>query len=484
MPPPGTAMRFALIVLLCLLTGAVHAEPPREQWFTALLDGRKIGRMEATREVDGEIVRSMQQLSLTLERAGSQVEMSSRSEATERLDGTPLSFAGSSRLSGNASRIAGTLSGTTLRATLHDGHAESTRELAWPAAALLPEGLRLSGLKAGLAPGTRYTTRAFQDMTLDAVDIVTVVGARETIDLPGGPRDLVRLDQMLDFPGAPLATQAWVDEELTVWKLVMPVFGTDLTLLACDRACAMAPNQGSDVFSRLLMRSPRPLAAGELAGALRYTLKPRNGHAGALALPPTTEQHVRLRGGEVEVVVDRHARPSTEDRPTAADTAATDWLQSTAPDIVALARRGAGDAADAASRMQALETFVRGYITTKNLDVGYASALDVARDPRGDCTEHAVLLAALARALDIPARVVTGLAYAPGFAGSRDAFVPHAWVQAWTGDRWRSYDAALNGFDAGHLALSIGDGDPWRFYAGIGTLGNLLLERIEPVDTR
>lgn len=484
MPPPGTAMRFALIVLLCLSTAAVHAEPPREQWFTALLDGRKIGRMEATREVDGEVVRSMQQLSLTLERAGSQVEMSSRSEATERLDGTPLSFAGSSRLSGSASRIAGTLSGTTLRATLHDGHAQSTRELAWPAAALLPEGLRLAGLKAGLAPGTRYKTRAFQDMTLDAVDIVTVVGARETIDLPGGPRDLVRLDQMLDFPGAPLATQAWVDEELTVWKLVMPVFGTDLTLLACDRACAMAPNQGSDVFSRLLMRSPRPLAAGELAGALRYTLKPRNGHAGALALPPTTEQHVRLRGGEVEVVVDRHARPSTEDRPTAADTAATDWLQSTAPDIVALARRGAGDAADAASRMQALETFVRGYITTKNLDVGYASALDVARDPRGDCTEHAVLLAALARALDIPARVVTGLAYAPGFAGSRDAFVPHAWVQAWTGDRWRGYDAALNGFDAGHLALSIGDGDPWRFYAGIGTLGNLLLERIEPVDTR
>lgn len=477
-------MRCFLIAVLCVLTAGVRAEPPREQWFTALLDGRKIGQLEASRTVDGDSVRSMQQLSLTLERAGSQVVMESRSEAVERRDGTPLSFAGGSRLSGNTSRIAGTLSGDRLQVTVHDGHREETRDLVWPTGALLPEGLRLAGLSAGLTAGTRYTAQAFQDMTLDAVDVVTVVGARETVDLPGGPRELTRLDQTLRFPGAPITTQAWVDEDLTAWKLVMPVFGTELTLLACDRACATAPNQGSDVFARLLMASPRPLGGEELAGSLRYTLKPRSGGADALALPQTSEQRVRRQAGQVEVEVSREAVAAANDAPSAADTAATDWLQSTAPDIVALARRGAGDAADAAARMQALETFVRGFIVTKNLDVGYASALDVARDPRGDCTEHAVLLAALARALNIPARVVTGLAYAPGFAGSRDAFVPHAWVQAWTGDRWRSYDAALNGFDAGHLALSIGDGDPWRFYAGIGTLGNLLLERIEPVTAR
>ena len=61
-------------------------------------------------------------------------------------------------------------------------------------------------------------------------------------------------------------------------------------------------------------------------------------------------------------------------------------------------------------RMRNLETFVRGFISRKTLGVGYASALEVARDPQGDCTEHAVLLAALGRALGIATRVVDGLA--------------------------------------------------------------------------
>ena len=34
------------------------------------------------------------------------------------------------------------------------------------------------------------------------------------------------------------------------------------------------------------------------------------------------------------------------------------------------------------------------------------------------------------------------------------------WVQAWDGQRWTSYDAALGQFDAGHIALVVGDGDP------------------------
>jgi hypothetical protein len=132
--------------------------------------------------------------------------------------------------------------------------------------------------------------------------------------------------------------------------------------------------------------------------------------------------------------------------------------------------------------MQALETFVRGYISNKNLSIGYASALEVARKPEGDCTEHALLLAALGRSLGIATRVVDGLAYAPGFAGNDHIFVPHAWMQAWIDGRWQSFDAALNGFDAGHIAFSTGDGDPWRFYQSVDLLGRVKLQRLEAID--
>ena len=110
--------------------------------------------------------------------------------------------------------------------------------------------------------------------------------------------------------------------------------------------------------------------------------------------------------------------------------------------------------------MQNLEDFVRSYIRTKDLSVGYASALEVARKPEGDCTQHAVLLAALGRAVGIPTRVVDGIVYVDSYAGSEHVFVPHAWTQAYVDGSWHSFDAALHGFDAGHVALSVATAIP------------------------
>jgi hypothetical protein len=114
--------------------------------------------------------------------------------------------------------------------------------------------------------------------------------------------------------------------------------------------------------------------------------------------------------------------------------------------------------------MRRLRTFVSDYIDQHGLDVGYASALEVAGSRQGDCTEYAVLLTALARAQGIPARVVTGMVYAERYAGMSHVFLPHSWMQAWIKDRWVSYDAALHRSDSTHIALASGNGDPWHFF--------------------
>ena len=204
----------------------------------------------------------------------------------------------------------------------------------------------------------------------------------------------------------------------------------------------------------------------------------------ALKLTDTDEQQAATTANGVELRIAPLAAneaPGREDKPTAADAQPNDWLQSDAPVIRKLAHDGAGEAKTAREQMQHLEQFVRSYIRTKNLNVGYASALEVAKHPEGDCTEHAVLLAALGRALGIPTRVVDGLAYTDHYAGVEHVFVPHAWAQAWVDGHWQSFDAALHGFDAGHVALSVGDGDPWRFFAGFDTLGRLRVDAVEPL---
>jgi transglutaminase-like putative cysteine protease len=211
---------------------------------------------------------------------------------------------------------------------------------------------------------------------------------------------------------------------------------------------------------------------------LRYTLAPKDA-AAKIELPTTDEQRVVRDGGALRVEIASAGKAASNDKPVTADREANAWLQSDAKEVAALAREAAGSASGDADKMRALETFVRSYIKDKNLSVGYASALEVVKTREGDCTEHAVLLAALGRAVGVPTRVVDGLAYTSSFAGAERVFVPHAWVHAWVDGRWQSFDAALNGFDAGHIALSVGDGDPWRFYAGLSTLGNLTLKKVE-----
>jgi transglutaminase-like putative cysteine protease len=127
--------------------------------------------------------------------------------------------------------------------------------------------------------------------------------------------------------------------------------------------------------------------------------------------------------------------------------------------------------------MAALQDRVYRHISNKNLRIGYASAGDAARLREGDCTEHALLLAALGRAAGVPTRVANGLAYTDDFGSGGPVFVPHAWVAAWTGERWQAFDAALPG-DQLRLALHADNGDPWRFYSGLDAMGSLQVESI------
>lgn len=67
------------------------------------------------------------------------------------------------------------------------------------------------------------------------------------------------------------------------------------------------------------------------------------------------------------------------------------------------------------------------------------SALDTLVDRHGVCRDFAHLVIALCRALNIPARFVTGIDY-----GADPALGPcdfHAYAEAWIGDRWYLFDA-------------------------------------------
>jgi transglutaminase-like putative cysteine protease len=100
------------------------------------------------------------------------------------------------------------------------------------------------------------------------------------------------------------------------------------------------------------------------------------------------------------------------------------------------------------------------------------SARDVLRTRRGDCNEHAVLVAALVRAAGVPARVVAGIAYA------NDGFYYHAWNEVWL-DRWVSVDAVFDQMPADATHVKLIEGGPEKHARIAEVVGRLALVRLE-----
>jgi hypothetical protein len=160
--------------------------------------------------------------------------------------------------------------------------------------------------------------------------------------------------------------------------------------------------------------------------------------------------------------------------------APSSMIQSDAEAIRELATDVVGDEADAWKAAQRLERWVFENVSKKNMNVAFASALEVCENREGDCTEHAVLLAALCRAAGIPSRVVMGLEYLYGIWGG------HAWNEVYVDGAWYPLDATngLGFVDPLHLPmahLTLKDGGSAEFIAVLQGIGKLDVDITEVV---
>ena len=245
----------------------------------------------------------------------------------------------------------------------------------------------------------------------------------------------------------------------------------------------------SNVVDKMFLASPQPLDNIGAASSATYYLSPTKD--ANLIIPSNDNQKVqRLENGRVVVTVKPVAAPARakfpykgKDNAILEATRPTRFVQSDRKEIIDLARQAIGSTKDAAEAARKIEAFVAGFVEGKNLSVGYASAAEVAASRQGDCSEFAVLTAAMCRAVGIPAQVVVGIAYVKNFAGLQDRFGGHAWVQAYIGGKWVGLDAAfksagLGGYDPGHIALSVGNGNPEDFLSLVSTIGRFKIEKV------
>jgi transglutaminase/protease-like cytokinesis protein 3 len=405
----------------------------------------------------------------------------------ETAAGAPLSFKSVQQLGAMTMRVEGTVNGDgTVNVTSSSLGVEDKSTIQWPKGAVMAEGLRLLMLKGGLKPGSQYEASVFSPSIMQAIHGKVSIGPKKEVDLLGRVVKLTEMTTVLNLPDTgPITSTSYVDEDLRTLRNEMPIAGMLVEMVSCPREFALGNNDVLEMIDRMFHST----------SSIAYILNPST--TDGLTIPSTDNQKAkRLPDGKVLLVVEPVKVPAGGTFPYKGNDPAlleavkpTRFLQSDRKEIVELARKAVGNAKNSAEAALRIESFVAEYIENRSLSVGYASAAEVAESRQGDCSEFAVLTTAMCRAVGIPAQVVVGVAYVEDFSGM-EGFGGHAWAQAYVGadrqgqgGKWIGLDASFKssdrgGYDAGHIAMAIGNGDPGDFFNMATALGQFKIEKL------
>ncbi|MEZ4585966.1 MAG: transglutaminase-like domain-containing protein [Gemmatimonadales bacterium] len=177
----------------------------------------------------------------------------------------------------------------------------------------------------------------------------------------------------------------------------------------------------------------------------------------------------RQRGRDGELEVGSH-RPGGADQKS-------DYLgppPEAAPAVLALARQIVGKATAEPARIRALARWVASSIA---LDTAVAAASDVERtlETRSGSPEgHARLFVELARALDLSARPVGGVAVLPsGVYG-------HAWAEVWLDGGWQAVDPSYGQVPASSRLIRVTVGGTGRAIDLVPLIGSATFASVDP----
>jgi transglutaminase/protease-like cytokinesis protein 3 len=479
---------FVLAILFSsLLTPVIFAAASEETDYMAiLLDGHKIGYAIHTRKVEGTQVTTIDDMNMLIGRGPTAIQYSGKEVNIETTVGKPVRFEMVQNISGMEQTRKGTISNGKIKMTLQNGQTPQESTIVYPAGALMAEGMRLLQVKKGLKPGLTYDTLIFRPDMNQAVPAKVEVGEKTSVDLLGKVLELSEVKMSMLVEKQPFVVVSYVDENFKTFKHTTPMMGMNLEMIACEKDFALSQDDIVDFLDKLCVASPTPIGSDSLAGPIVYELTATSNKP--LVLPNTDTQAVKeIAPGRFEVTV--HPIQPTEgvkypyqgkDKEVEKALETTEYLQTKDTKIVDLAKRAVSGTDDAFKAALQIENFVRGYITKKDMSVGYASAAEVAQTRQGDCTEHAVLAAAMCRSAGIPARVVCGLVYTDAIGTKKNVFGAHMWAEVFLDGKWFPIDPtrAPSGFSASHLTLARGDGNPTDFFSLVNTLGCFKIEKV------
>ncbi len=439
----------------------------REIWEVASIQGVRVGygrtTIRRTNQAGQDLVLIEGMMRLAMRRFGTPMTMDMRFASTETPDGklvacesviaqAATTMATRGRLSDGKLELETTTSGKTTKAAIP-----------WSGDAGGFYALQQSLAQRPMQPGEKRTVRALEPGTTSISTTELVARDRESIALLDKTAELLRIDTTTTLENQTFRGNLWTDRDGEIWKSRTDMLDLQQVRVTKEEALRASEPGELDFAWNVAIAVNRALERPHATKRVRYRVRLEGGNPAEVFASGPSQQVRSVDPNTAEVTV-LALRPQTSevletsevfrpdnkaDLPTAQDREPNNWIQSDHPEILAAAKEAAGDVKDLWQVALALERYARNRIRRPGFSQAFDTAVDVLRAGEGDCTEHAVLLAALARARGIPARVAIGLVY------YKQSFLYHMWTEMCLDGRWIPMDATLaqGGIGAAHLKL-------------------------------
>jgi hypothetical protein len=466
--------RVLLIVAACVVPALFalgYWFRPRaeiDDWDIATIQGQRIGRIHTTvthaAEGGQTVVRAAQSMQMSIKRYGEKTDMAVDCRDTETPDGRLIDFNATVNVGAAPMHTTGKVVDNRLELQIESEGKALRQAVNWPVDAggfLAPVlSLRAVPLKSG-------ERRTVKHLNFDGQVYLTELAAEkeEDVDLWKGRARLLKVnmvehvDSKLRNTAQDIKSAVWIDSSGNILKSLNEQLGAAFFRVTPE--VASAPIEPTfDLGMATVVKVDPAIAHAHDTKWIRYRIELEGADPSA-AFPTGPSQEVKRIDEHTAEVTVRAVRPdagetkasSAADAPTPDDLNPNNFIQSDDPLIVAQAKEAAGSETDPWKQAVALEAYVRRVMANEDFfSQAFATAAEAAKTRKGDCKAHAVYLAALARALKIPARVAVGLVYVP----KEQAFGGHMWTEVYVGGRWIGLDGTLGkgGIGGGHLKLS------------------------------
>lgn len=302
-----------------------------------------------------------------------------------------------------------------------------------------------------------------------------VIGTEEVDpDGTGKKRKLIKVVQLMtpvkaeqgEFKLPP--TTFWLDPDTydpLYMETDLAALGGTLTAKRTTREVAMAkPTKYLDLGEVQSIKLPAAVPGLHNKDSATYTFT-LNAEGSPLdkAFANDARQTVKVidpKAGKVEVTVTAIRKPTKPNAPPVApgkeylsDSFYIDWNNDLVKKHAAAAVMGLPKTATDWEKAKAVETWVNKNMKQVEFSQAMASCQTVAKELRGDCTEHSMLAVGMCRALGIPSRTALGLVYVDRTA----QLAYHMWYEVWVDGGWVALDAIMGDGSVGPGHVKIVD---------------------------